>query len=147
MLPSLIAITFMPSGSQNHVDAVLVDICERLVRERKLSRESRALLEQRYSNAIGNHRGSCEPWRSDKRLNEASLGRQMGAAAAAPGDAAAAAGSAASSATSELGSTLAAGAQSRISPLDVPAAAAPSASPDGPGAAQDRTAEPEVADV
>ena len=39
VIPSIIAITLTPSGSQNHVDAVLVDITERAERERELSRD------------------------------------------------------------------------------------------------------------
>jgi len=40
VLPSIITINFMPSGSQNHVDAVLVDIVQRLKNEEAFVRRS-----------------------------------------------------------------------------------------------------------
>ena len=57
---SIIAISFTPSGSQNHVDAVLVDICERLVREKQASSRNSNALQKRYSDAIKHNRSSVE---------------------------------------------------------------------------------------
>ena len=60
VIPSIIAISFTPSGSQNHVDAVLVDICERLVREKQASSRNSNALQKRYSDAIKHNRSSVE---------------------------------------------------------------------------------------
>ena len=75
VLPSIIAITFTPDGSQNHVDAVLVDVCERLIREKQLSKQS-SFFSLRHSEAIRNHRSSVEAEDSMASVSHSRQGTQ-----------------------------------------------------------------------
>ena len=72
VLPSIIAINFTPSGTHNHADAVMVDICERMVYEDR--RAKRGAFAKRHSSAASINfeeslrESSCERETSTQRI-------------------------------------------------------------------------------